>query len=284
VLQALVNGMTDGMLIGLMALGLSLVYAVQRFPNVSQGGLVAVGAYATYAFTPVVGTWYLAIAAGTLSAFLVGMVCYLVAVRPFRTAPLMTLLIVTVGLEFILDNTIALVWGNSLRTFDFGVTGQFALGGVYVSKAAAYTSLVALAAMAVIAVVIARTRLGRDMRALSDDRSLARVAGISENRTLMLTWGLVGALAAIAGICLGVKSQLTPLMGWNLLLPSFAAAILGGLGSFGGAILGGVLVGAGMEVFTLAFPAVFKPVFAFVVITLLLLARPRGLMGRAVRV
>ena len=283
-LQALVNGMADGVLIGLMALGISLVYAVQRFPNVSQGGLVAAGAYATYAFGPLLSAWYLAVAAGALTAFVLGAVCYLAAIRPFRAAPLMTLLVVTVGLEFVLDNTIALIWGSSLRTFDFGVTGQFSLGGVHVSKAAAYTSLVALAAMAAVALVIGRTGLGRDMRALSDDRSMARVAGINENRTLMLTWGLVGALAATAGMCLGIKSQLTPLMGWNLLLPSFAAAILGGLGSFGGAILGGVLVGAGMEVFSLAFPAVFKPVLAFVVITLLLLARPTGLMGKAVRV
>ncbi|MFG1928958.1 branched-chain amino acid ABC transporter permease [Cryptosporangium sp. NPDC048952] len=283
-LQALVNGITDGLLIGLMALGVSLVYVVQRFPNVSHGGLVAAGAYATYAYGRFLDSWYLAIAAGVLTAFGLGALCYWFVIRPFRTAPLMTLLIVTVGLEFVLDNTIALIWGSSLRTYGFGVAGEFAPGGVHVSKAAVYTSLVALATMAVVAVVIGRTGLGRDMRALSDDRSLARVAGISENRTLMLTWGLVGVPAAIAGVCLGVKSQLTPLMGWNLLLPSFAAAILGGLGGFGGAILGGVLVGVGMEVFTLAFPAVFKPVFAFVLITLLLLARPQGLLGKAVRV
>lgn len=283
-LQALVNGVTDGMLIGLMALGISLVYAVQRFPNVSQGGLVAVGAYATYAFGSVVDTWYVAVAAGVLTAFVVGMMCYLTAIRPFRSAPLMTLLIVTVGLEFILDHTISLVWGSGLRTYDFGVTGQLSLGGVHVTLAAAYTSLVALVTMAAIAVVVSRTRLGREMRALSDDESLARIAGVAQNRTLMATWGLVGALAAIAGICLGVRSQLTPLMGWNLLLPSFAAAILGGLGSFGGAILGGVLVGVGMEVFTLALPAVYKPAFAFVVLTALLLVRPQGLSGRAVRV
>jgi branched-subunit amino acid ABC-type transport system permease component len=284
VLQALVNGVTDGMLIGLTALGISLIYAVQRFPNVSQGGLVATGAYATYAFGSVLGAWYLAAAAGLLTAFVLGMLSYLLVIRQFRTAPLMTLLIVTVGLEFILDYTVALVWGHSLRTYDFGVTGQLPVGGLYVSKAAACTSLVALAAMAGIAAIISRTRLGREMRALSDDQPLARIARISENRILTLTWGLVAVLAAIAGICYGVKSQLTPLMGWNLLLPSFAAAILGGLGSFGGAILGGVFVGVGMEVFSLTFPTVFKPAFAFVVLTLLLLARPQGLLGKAARV
>lgn len=283
-LQALVNGVTDGMLIGLTALGLSLVYTVQKFPNVSQGGLVAAGAYATYAFGALTASWVLAVAAGVLTAFCLGAAAYLVAVRPFRTAPLMTLLIVTVGLEFVLDYTVALIWGNSQRTFAFGVAGQFSLGGLEVSRPAAYTSVVALVTMAAVAVVISRTRLGREMRALSDDRSLARVAGLSENRTLTLAWGLVGALAAVAGICYGVKSQLSPLMGWNLLLPSFAAAILGGLGSFGGAVLGGVLVGVGMELFALVLPAVFKPAFAFVILTLLLLARPQGLLGKAVRV
>jgi branched-chain amino acid transport system permease protein len=284
VLQALVNGLTDGMLIGLTALGLTLVYAVQRFPNVSQGGLLAAGAYATYAIGSLVSTWYVAVAAGVLTAFGLGAAGYLVVIRPFRAAPLMTLLIVTVGFEFILDYTIALIWGSSLRTYDFGVTGQFSIGAVSVSKAAAYTSLVALVAMGAMAAVIGRTRLGREMRALSDNRTLARTARISENRTLMLTWGLVGVLAAIAGICYGVKSQLTPLMGWHLLLPSFAAAIVGGLGSFGGAIVGGVLMGVGMEIFSLTFPAVYKPAFAFVVITLLLLVRPQGLLGKAVRV
>jgi neutral amino acid transport system permease protein len=284
VLQAIVNGVTDGMLIGLTALGLSLIYAVQRFPNVSQGGLVAAGAYATYAFGAVVGSWYLAVGAGVLTAFALGMACYLTVIRPFREAPLMTLLIVTVGLEFILDYTVTLIWGSSLRTYDFGVTGQFSVGSLYVSKPAAYTSLVALSTMAAIAAVVGRTRLGREMRALSDDRPLARIARVSEHRTLMFTWGLVGVLAAMAGICYGVKSQLTPLMGWNLLLPSFTAAILGGLGSFGGAILGGMLVGVGMELFSLAFPAVYRPAFAFVVLTLLLLARPQGLLGKAVRV
>ncbi|MEV5412167.1 branched-chain amino acid ABC transporter permease [Thermopolyspora sp. NPDC052614] len=286
-LQALLNGVTDGLLIGLTALGISLVYAVQRFPNVSQGGLVAAGAYATYAFGAVTGVWYVAVAAGLITSFVLGMLAYLVVVRPFRAAPLMTLLIVTVGLEFVLDYTIAFIWGNSLRTFSSGVTGEFTVAGLHLSRAAAYTSLVALATVAVIAVVIGRTRLGREMRALSDDRSLARVARVSENRVLALTWGLAGLAAAIAGICYGVKAQLTPLMGWNLLLPSFAAAILGGLGgsgNFAGAMLGGVLVGVGMEVFTLAFPAVYRPAFAFVVITLLLLVRPQGLLGRAVRV
>ncbi|WP_336203875.1 branched-chain amino acid ABC transporter permease [Nonomuraea sp. LPB2021202275-12-8] len=283
-LQALINGVTDGMLIGLTALGISLVYAVQRFPNVSQGGLVTAGAYAAYAFGPLVGTWYLAIGAGVLSAFVLGMLGYLIVIRPFRTAPLMTLLIVTIGLEFVLDYTVSFFWGNSLRAYDFGVTGEFSVGGLYVSRVAAYTSLVALATMAVVATVVRRTRIGREMRALSDDKPLARVARISENRTLMLAWGAAGALAAVAGICYGVKSQLSPLMGWNLLLPSFAAAILGGLGSFGGAILGGVVVGVGMELFTLAMPAVFKPIFAFLVLTLLLLVRPQGLLGKAVRV
>lgn len=283
-LQALVNGVADGLLIGLTALGLSLIYAVQRFPNVSQGGLLAAGAYATYAFGSVLGAWYLAVGAGLLTAFGLGVLGYLLVIRPFRAAPLMTLLIVTVGLEFILDYTVALIWGNSLRTYRFGVTGQFSAGGLYLSKAAAYTSLVALAAMAATAAVVSRTRLGRQMRALSDDQSLARIARVPENRTLMLTWGVVGVLAAIAGVCYGVKSQLSPLMGWNLLLPSFAAAILGGLGSFTGALLGGALVGVGMEMFSLALPSVYKPAFAFVVLTLLLLARPQGLLGKAVRV
>lgn len=111
-LQAMVNGVTDGMLIGLMALGLTLVYAVQRFPNISQGGLVAAGAYTTYALAAVVTTWYLAVAAGVLASFVLGAVAYLIVVRQFRAAPLMTLLIVTMGLEFILDYTIALFWGT----------------------------------------------------------------------------------------------------------------------------------------------------------------------------
>lgn len=283
-LQALVNGVTDGMLIGLTALGLSLIYAVQKFPNVSQGGLLAAGAYATYLFDMILGPWYLALGAGLLVAFLLGMLSYLVVIRPFRSAPFMTLLIVTIGLEFILDYTIALVWGNSLRTYEFGLPGQVTIGETYVSKAALCTSLLAVVAMVTVATIISRSRLGREMRALSDDPALARVARISEGRTLMLTWGLVGLLAAIAGVSYGVNAQLTPLMGWHLLLPSFAAAILGGLGNFGGAIAGGVLMGVGMEMFGLVLPSVYNPAFAFVVLTLLLLVRPQGLFGKSVRV
>jgi neutral amino acid transport system permease protein len=283
-IQAVVNGTADGMLIGLMALGISLVYAVQKFPNVSQGALVTAGAYLTYLGQELTQRWYLAVALGLVLSVALGMAAYQVVIRPFVTAPLMTLMIVTIGLEFVLDYTIALGWGNSLRTYDFGLTGQTNVGGVYLTHAAVVTSAVALVAMAGTAVVLTRSRLGRDMRALSDDPALAQVARVSRQRTLLFTWGLVGLLAGLAGLFFGVKAQLSPTLGWHLLLPAFAAAILGGLGSFTGAILGGVLMGVGMEVFSLLLPTVYKPAVAFVVLTALLLARPRGLFGKAVRV
>ncbi|BCB75329.1 branched-chain amino acid ABC transporter permease [Phytohabitans flavus] len=283
-IQAVVNGIADGMLIGLMALGITLIYAVQKFPNVSHGALVTGGAYLTYLSQALTQRWYLAVALGLVLSVALGMAAYQVVIRPFIAAPLMTLMIVTIGLEFVLDYTIALVWGNSLRTYDFGLTGQTTVGGFYTTHAALATSAVALLAMAGTAVVLTRSRLGRDMRALSDDPSLAQVARVSRQRTLLFTWGLVGLLAGLAGVSYGVKAQLTPMLGWHLLLPSFAAAILGGLGSFTGAILGGVLIGVGMEVFSLLLPTVYKPAMAFVVLTVLLLARPRGLFGKAVRV
>jgi branched-subunit amino acid ABC-type transport system permease component len=199
----------------------------------------------------------------------------------------MSLFLASIGLALVLRQSLLLGYGPQPQTYRVNPFKVYVLGSVRLSEAQAITILAAGAIIVALGLFLARTTLGRTMRALADDRTLAAVAGIDVGRTIAFTWVLAGMLAGIAGILAGLaQTTFDPNFGFQLLLPIFAAVVLGGIGSAYGALAGGLTLGLAMELST--WPSLFggvnpvyKPVVAFVVLAAALMVRPQGLFGRA---
>lgn len=289
-LQLGANGLVTGSIIAIGAVGVSLVYGILRIVNFAHGDYLVFGAYVALAVN--VG-WnghivLAAIAAIAATAVLaVGLEFALW--RPLRRkgAGLFSLFIAAIGLALVLRHVVFLVGEARPRRYDVDVFQVHELGGVRLSQSQLIAVAIAFAAIVLVGLMLARTGLGKAMRALSDNRSLAAVAGIDVDRTVVLTWMLAGGLAGIAGLLQAlILNAFTPNFGFLLLLPIFAAVVLGGIGSAYGALVGGVALGLAMEVSTWdalagGAPAVYKPVVAFGVLIVVLLLRPQGVFGKA---
>jgi branched-subunit amino acid ABC-type transport system permease component len=199
----------------------------------------------------------------------------------------MSLFLASIGLALVLRQSLLLAAGPQPRSYRVDPFKVYVLGSVRLSQAQLITIAVATGTILLLGVFLARTTLGQTMRALSDDRALAAIAGVNVGRVITVTWILSGMLAGIAGVLAGlVESSFDPNFGFHLLLPIFAAVVLGGIGSAYGALAGGLALGLAMELST--WPALFggvnpvyKPVVAFVLLAAALLVRPQGLFGRA---
>jgi branched-subunit amino acid ABC-type transport system permease component len=199
----------------------------------------------------------------------------------------MSLFLASVGLALVLRNTIYWVAGPQQRTYEVDPYKVYVLGSVRLSGAQGIAILVAAVGIVLVGLLIARTEVGRMMRAVADDLPLAAVSGVRTNRVILFTWILSGLLAGLAGVLAGlVQTAFDPNLGFTILLPIFAAVVLGGIGSAYGALVGGLALGIAMELSTWTSLAggvnpTYKPVVAFAALVLVLLLRPQGLFGRA---
>jgi len=209
--------------------------------------------------------------------------------RPMRRrgAGFMSLFITSIGLALLLRHLLFLVAGAEPRSYAIDPFKVYVVGSVRLGGSQGVAIVVGAIAIVLVGFLLARTALGRKMRALSDDRALASISGVNVDRVVVYTWLLAGALAGLAGVLQGlVQGSFTPNTGFQLLLPIFAAVVLGGIGSAYGALIGGLLLGVAMELSTWESLAggvdpVYKPVVAFVLLIAVLLVRPQGLLGRA---
>lgn len=282
--QRIVDGLIDGSLFALAAIGLSLVFSVQRFANVSQAGLMSAGAYMGLAGSSLGLTFGFVFLFAILSGAVLGIIVFLLAFRPFRNATRITLLVASIAADLVLRNVIAMIWGRDLKGYPVPNMGSIEVGGLAISRAGMVVAGIALLAMAVLWAIVMHTRIGREMRALADLPELSRLVGISADRVHLWAWSMVGVVSAIAGVCIAWRSSLSPDLGWHALLAAFAAAILGGMGDIRGAVVGGFVMGVAGEIATMFAPSTFKPVLAFAVMTLVLLVRPQGIFGKRQRV
>jgi branched-subunit amino acid ABC-type transport system permease component len=289
-LQLLANGLVTGSVLAIAAVGVSVVYGILRLVNFAYGDLMAFGALVAYAFDVPLGL-------GMLPATLLAMVatavlCVALDVvlwRPLRArrAGFMSLFLASIGLALVLRQALLLAAGPQPREYEVDPYKVYVLGSVRLSEAQFVAIIVAAGAIAAIGVFLSRTTLGRTMRAMADDRVLAAVAGVDVGRVIVATWVLAGLLAGLAGVLAGlVQTTFDPNFGFQLLLPIFAAVVLGGIGSAYGALAGGLALGIAMELSTWpvlfgGVDPVYKPVVAFAVLAAALLVRPQGLFGRA---
>jgi neutral amino acid transport system permease protein len=289
-LQLFANGLVTGSVIAIAAVGVSIVYGILRLVNFAYGDFLAFGALAAYAFNKPLG---IALVPATLLAMVLTAALSVgldvVLWRPLRAkrAGFMSLFLASIGLALVLRQALLLGYGPQPEEYRVNPYKVYVLGSVRLSEAQFISIITAAAVIVVVGLFLSRTTLGRTMRALADDRELAAIAGVNVARMIAFTWILSGLLAGVAGVLAGlVQTTFDPNFGFSLLLPIFAAVVLGGIGSAYGALAGGLLLGLAMELST--WPSLFggvnpvyKPVVAFVVLAAALMVRPQGLFGRA---
>ena len=277
----LINGAIEGLLIALPALALTLVMGVARFPNAATGDYMTVAAYAgigvqALGVTSIGAAGLGAIAAGAA----ISIVFYLWVFRALRGRPPVASLVASIGVAFFARSMLTLFVGHDQQTFNIPLVRAWNFGGVRLLPTDLYVAAMALIAMALLFALLHLTPIGRQMRAISDNPDLARACGIRSGRVLLALWAVVGALCALGGMMFGVKAVVSPELGWELLIPAFAAMILGGIGSPAGAVVGGVLLGVASELSVPLVGPSYKIAVAFLLLLLVLLLRPRGLFGK----
>ena len=288
--QLLANGLVTGSVIAIAAVGVSIVYGILRLVNFAYGDFMAFGALAAYAFNGPLGlSLVLSAVLAMLATAVLSLALDAVLWRPLRhrRAGFMSLFLASIGLALVLRQSLLLAYGPQPQTYRVDQFKVYVLGSVRLSQSQMITIVAATAIIVALGLFLARTTIGRTMRALADDRTLAAVAGIDVGRTIAFTWIVAGMLAGIAGILAGLaQTTFDPNFGFTLLLPIFAAVVLGGIGSAYGALAGGLTLGIAMELSTWppffgGVNPVYKPVVAFVVLAAALMIRPQGLFGRA---
>jgi neutral amino acid transport system permease protein len=289
-LQLLVNGLVTGSIIAISAVGLTFMFGIVGIVNFAYGDYLTFGAYAAFVANVTLG---LPIVPAALVAMLataaLGLGLELVLWRPMRRrrAGTVTLFIISIGLALVLRDVILLIWGAQGRRYDVDVFQVYDLGFLRLSASQLVTIAIATPAIVLVGLMLARTRLGKAMRALADDRSLAAISGIDVDRVTMATWIVASSLAGLSGLLVGlVQSSFQPNTGFSLLLPIFAGVVLGGVGSAYGALVGGLVLGVAMELSTWdavfgGLDPVYKPVVAFAALIIVLLIRPQGVFGKA---
>jgi len=279
--QLIVNGIITGSIIVLGAIGLTLTYGILRFANFAHGDLMTLGAYAALTLAgmnlPFGVVFVIAMAFTAAAGILLDTVLY----RPLRKRGSIVLLISSIGAALLLRNLILIIWGPRMRYYSPDIQIAYMLPfGIRIKPDEILIIGIAAALIVLVHLFLKKTRIGKAMRATADNAELAQIAGINTDRVVMWTWGIGCALAAAAGILLGMEVQLRPQMGWDILLPLFAAAILGGIGRPYGAMAGGIIIGLSQEISTAFISTAYKPAVSFAVLILVLLIRPSGIFGK----
>jgi len=281
----LINGLIEGLIIALPALSLTLVMGINRFPNASAGDTMTFGAYAALGLQYAgVAFFSFAVMGSLIAGALLSWLCYRLVFQRLSRAPMVASLIAAIGIGFMIRSVIGLVAGHDLHTFSLPLVRAWNFDGIRVLPTDLAIAGVALALLILVFCWLKLSPSGRQLRAIADNPDLAKLSGIRPQRLMGMLWLLSGALCASGGVLLGMKAVVMPELGWEMLLPAFAAMILGGIGQPLGAVVGAVLMGIAQE---LSIPIVgpsYKIAVAFVVMLLVLMVRPGGLFGHVEKV
>jgi neutral amino acid transport system permease protein len=284
VAQTGVNGLSLGAIYALGAVGLTLVYGILRLVNFAQGDFLTFGAYMAYLVNV---TWgmplVIGIFWGMIATALIGVLFERLLWGPMRAkrAGFLQLILMSIGLAFLLRAIIQWFWSTEIRVLDVNTTGTVEFLGLRIGQTQLIVVIVGVAVIIAVGLMLRLTLLGKQMRALSDDLELAETAGIDTRRVITYTWIFAGALAGLAGVLAAATTELYPELGFELLLPIFAAVILGGIGDAFGALAAGMIIGVMTEWSTLVIDARWKTAVGFLVLVIVLIVRPQGIFGRA---
>ncbi len=285
-LNNLIIGASLGSIYAIIALGYTMVYGIAKMLNFAHGDVIMVGGYISFCTTfyldmPV----WLSVLAAVAVCTVLGVVIEGLAYRPLRQATSLAVLITAIGVSYFLQNTAMLIWSPTPKFYTAVVSGSLSLlgGQLQVSYVSILTVAVCLLIMVVLTLFISKSKLGKAMRACSEDKGAAQLMGINVNRTISITFAIGSALAAIAGVLLcSYTPQLSPTTGTQPGIKAFTAAVFGGIGSIPGAFLGGLLLGIIESLAKAYLSTNLASAIVFAVLILVLLFRPSGLLGKYV--
>ena len=284
-LTQVLNGLQLGSIYALVALGYTMVYGIILLLNFAHGDIIMFGSYVAWIALVQLGlNPAIAVLLAIFGCVVLGVLIDKVAYAPLREAPRLSILITAIGVSYLLDNGVQLLLGADAKVvpsiIDLGTVQVF---GSTLSGTALLTVAVTIVATVVLTLLVQKTRLGKAMRAVSEDMGAARLMGVNVNSTISFTFAVGSALAGIAAILYSMAyQQVSPTMGVMLGTKAFVAAVLGGIGSIPGAVIGGLIVGFS-EVFVAAFGlSVWQDAVVFLLLILVLVVKPTGLLGRPV--
>ena len=285
-LNNVITGVSLGSIYAIIALGYTMVYGIAKMLNFAHGDVIMVGAYVcffavgTYNLPPIIGV-LLAVALCTALGMLIERMAY----KPLRQAPSLAVLITAIGVSYFLQNSAQLLWGAATKVFTPIVSGSLALvpGQLSISYVAILSVACCIVVMVGLTLFTGQTKMGKAMRACSEDKGAAQLMGIDVNATISMTFAIGSALAAIAGVLMcSAYPVLSPTTGSMPGIRAFTAAVFGGIGSVPGALLGGILLGV-IETFAKAYISTdLSDAVVFAVLIVVLLVKPAGLMGKYV--
>lgn len=284
ILRQIINGLQSGSIYALVALGYSMVYGIIMLLNFAHGDIIMIGAYiawlcmARFALNPV-----FAILFAILGCVLLGVSIEKIAYKPLRNSPRISLLITAIGISFLLENAVQMIFGAGAQVIPpFFTVPNASIGQVEIPGTAIVTVAVTALSMVALTLLIQKTKMGKAMRAVSEDTGAAQLMGININRTISFTFAIGSALAGIGSVlyCTAYP-QATATMGSMLGLKAFVAAVLGGIGSIPGAMIGGFAIGLAEALVSAAGLSVWKDGVVFAILIVVLLVKPTGILGRS---
>ena len=287
-LQHLINGISIGAVYAIIALGYTMVYGIAKMLNFAHGDVIMIGAYVSFCVTNYLGLpAVVSIVISMAVCTALGIVIEGLAYKPLRGTPSLAVLITAIGVSYFLQNAAQLIWSSATKNFTSIVTWEpIALfdGSLVITGEVIVTVAVSILVMIALTWFTGSTRTGKAMRAVSEDRDAAQLMGINVNQTISTTFAIGSALAAVAGVLLcSTVPTLTPTTGSMPGIRAFTAAVLGGIGSIPGAMLGGILIGI-IETFAKAYISTqFSDAVVFSVLVIILLVKPAGLLGKQIQ-
>lgn len=285
-LQQMINGVSLGSIYALIALGYTMVYGIIKLINFAHGDIYMVGAYVGFFATTMLKlSFFPALILAMAVAAIAGVIIERAAYRPLRNAPKIAILITAIGVSLFLEYAGMLVVSPQPRTFpNVFPSAMYNIGGLVINSQQIAILAVSVGLMIVLTYVVHNTKAGKAMRAVSFDTDAARLMGINVDRTISFTFALGSALAAAAGVLVGIYyNSIDPLMGIMPGLKAFIAAVLGGIGVIPGAMLGGIILGVIEALVSGFISSTFRDAAAFAILIIILLFKPTGLLGKNVR-
>lgn len=289
--QLITNGIIAGAIYALIALGLGLLYGILRFVNLAHGEMAMAGAFLFYFFAIQKGLpWSVSAILAIAGVVVIGLIVERCTFRPLRKANSTTNLVTSLGVSFLLQSIVMMIFGPNIRTYEIGqrVSKSYSIwdGAIHITPNQIAIMVITMVILSSLYIFLKYTRLGKAIRAVADNREVAAILGIHPNKIIMIVFGISSAIAAIAGILIANEQNLYPTMGFLLVIKAFTAVIIGGLGNITAGVIGGFLLGIienlaiGITIAGVSIPTSFRDGVAFLILILILIWKPTGLLNK----
>lgn len=282
ILETLINGLSVGSTYAMIALGYTMVYGIAKMLNFAHGDIIMVGGYIIYLALTAIGNPLLGLLGAVVFCVLLGITVEKIAYKPLRGASPLAVLITAIGVSYLLQSMAQMIFGSAPKMVIIANLGNFELGALKIPVYTVITLVCCFTIMTVLTLFVKYTKIGRAMIAVSEDKGAAQLMGINVNIIITITFAIGSALAAFAGFFMLMKSpSLSNTLGAMPGIKAFTAAVIGGIGSIPGAMLGGILLGV-VEAISFKIPAIapYTDAIEFLILIVILLVRPSGLMGK----